>query len=60
MEVLEQDTHDGLGFAIWDEGRIIGVVTLEVLGGLITDVRMVLNPDKLSLWNDGDSEVQTP
>ncbi len=49
-EVLEQDTHDGLGFAIWREGRITGVVTLDVLGGLVTNVRMVVNPEKLSLW----------
>lgn len=52
MEVLEQDTPDGLGFAIWEEGRIIGVVTLEVVGGRIAEVRMVLNPSKLSLWNE--------
>jgi RNA polymerase sigma-70 factor, ECF subfamily len=51
IDVIEQDTSDGLGFALWDEGRIIGVVTLEVLGGRITNVRMVLNPEKLSLWN---------
>jgi RNA polymerase sigma-70 factor (ECF subfamily) len=50
-EVLDQDTTDGLGFALWEEGRIIGVVTLEVIAGLIANVRMVLNPDKLSLWN---------
>jgi RNA polymerase sigma-70 factor (ECF subfamily) len=52
MEVLEQDTPDGLGFTIWDEGRIIGVATLEVVDGLIAEVRMVLNPSKLSLWNE--------
>jgi RNA polymerase sigma-70 factor (ECF subfamily) len=51
IDVLEQETNDGLGFAMWDEGRIVGVVTLEVFNGLITDVRMMLNPDKLSLWN---------
>jgi len=50
-EVLEQDTADGLGFALWDEGRIIGVVTMDVAGGAVTDVRIVLNPAKLSLWN---------
>jgi RNA polymerase sigma-70 factor (ECF subfamily) len=50
-EVLEQETPDGLGFALWEEGRIIGVVTLEVVAGLVANVRMVLNPDKLSLWN---------
>jgi hypothetical protein len=27
-----------------------GVVTLEARGGRITHVRMVLNPEKLSLW----------
>ncbi|WP_313788391.1 RNA polymerase sigma factor SigJ [Subtercola endophyticus] len=51
VEVIEQETNDGLGFALWDEGRIVGVVTLEVASGLITNVRMVLNPEKLSLWN---------
>jgi RNA polymerase sigma-70 factor (ECF subfamily) len=51
IEVLEQETPDGLGFAIWEEGRIVGVVTLEVIAGLVATVRMVLNPDKLSLWN---------
>ena len=50
-EVLDQETSDGLGFALWEEGRIIGVVTLEVVSGLVANVRMVLNPDKLSLWN---------
>ena len=51
VEILEQDTGDGLGFAMWEEGRIVGVVTLDVLAGLIVNVRMVLNPEKLSLWN---------
>ncbi|QWT24493.1 RNA polymerase sigma factor SigJ [Subtercola sp. PAMC28395] len=51
VDVLEQQTNDGLGFALWREGRIVGVVTLEVGAGLVTNVRMVLNPDKLTLWN---------
>jgi RNA polymerase sigma-70 factor (ECF subfamily) len=50
-EVLEQETPDGLGFAIWEEGRITGVVTLAVAAGAVTVVRMVVNPHKLSLWN---------
>ena len=49
--VLEQETPDGLGFAMWDEGRIIGVVTLEVAAGAVADVRMMMNPNKLTLWN---------
>jgi RNA polymerase sigma-70 factor (ECF subfamily) len=51
FEILEQQTNDGLGFAVWNEGRITGVATLEVLDGRVTHVRIVLNPDKLSLWN---------
>jgi RNA polymerase sigma factor (sigma-70 family) len=49
--ILEQETPDGLGFAIWVEGRITGVVTLELAEGLVSDVRLVMNPDKLTLWN---------
>jgi RNA polymerase sigma factor (sigma-70 family) len=49
--VREQETPDGLGFVLWDEGRVIGVVTLEVVGGLISNIRTVMNPHKLTLWN---------
>ncbi|WP_134768525.1 RNA polymerase sigma factor SigJ [Nocardioides sp. 1609] len=49
--VVERNTHDGLGFVLWDEGRISGVVTLDVADGLVTDVRMMVNPHKLTLWN---------
>jgi RNA polymerase sigma factor (sigma-70 family) len=49
--IVEQATHDGTGFAMWDEGRIYGIVTLEVAGGLVTDVRMMMNPGKLTLWS---------
>lgn len=48
--VLEQHTPDGLGFAIWNEGRITGIVTLDVHNGMIADIRMVMNPHKLTLW----------
>lgn len=49
--VLEQETPDGLGFALWEEGRIIGVVTVDVAAGVVTDVRMMMNPYKLTVWN---------
>lgn len=49
--VLEQDTPDGLGFALWDEGRIIGVVTLDVAASRVTEIRIMMNPHKLTLWN---------
>lgn len=51
IAVMDQDTADGLGLTMWEEGRVIGVCTLGVAcGGLVDDVRMVLNPAKLSLW----------
>jgi DNA-directed RNA polymerase specialized sigma24 family protein len=51
VEVLQQDTKDGLGFVLWDQGRIVGVITLEARAGRVSNVRMVLNPEKLTLWN---------
>ena len=50
IEVRGQDTGDGLGFTLWAGGRITGVVTLEVAGGRVTDVRLMVNPEKLLLW----------
>ncbi|ODU06482.1 MAG: RNA polymerase subunit sigma-24 [Pseudonocardia sp. SCN 72-86] len=50
-EVLDQETPDGLGFALWVEGRVTGVVTMDVEGDRVTDVRMVVNPEKLTFWN---------
>lgn len=49
--VTEQDTPDGLGLVLWDEGRVIAVITLEVVNGLISEIRTVRNPHKLTLWN---------
>ena len=49
--VLEQATPDGLGFAIWDEGKILGIATLEVENGLVTHVRVMVNPAKLTQWS---------
>lgn len=48
--VLEQETPDGIGFAFYDEGTIFGVATLEVVNGLVADVRIMMNPEKLTLW----------
>lgn len=49
--VTEQATHDGLGLVLWDDGRIMAVATLDVADGLVTQLRIVLNPHKLTLWN---------
>lgn len=50
IDVLEQDTNDGLGFTLRDAGSVAGIVTLAVADDRVTDVRIVLNPGKLSLW----------
>jgi RNA polymerase sigma factor (sigma-70 family) len=49
--VADLQTNDGLAFAMWQDGRIVGVVNLGVAGSTISDVWMVMNPEKLSLWN---------
>ncbi len=50
VQLRPQQTPDGLGFVMWLDARIIGVVTLEVGEGSVREVRLVLNPEKLSLW----------
>lgn len=49
-EVLDQETPDGLGFALWEESRIVGIATFEVINGVIAQVRLMMNPNKLTLW----------
>lgn len=44
------ETTDGLGFEVRQEGAVTGILTLSVHDGLITDIRMMRNPDKLTLW----------
>jgi hypothetical protein len=35
---------------MWEAGRVVGIVNLGVTGNRISDVWMVLNPEKLSQW----------
>jgi hypothetical protein len=30
---------------------VTGVVSMDIAGDRVTDVRLVLNPEKLTLWN---------
>ena len=53
-EVAEEQTADGLGFVLREAGRVTGVVTLVVIAGAITELRMMRNPDKLVLWEAPD------
>jgi RNA polymerase sigma-70 factor (ECF subfamily) len=50
IEVLPEETSDGLGFVMWDSGQIYGVINFGVTGSVVSDVWMVLNPEKLSMW----------
>ncbi|HWJ08207.1 MAG TPA: RNA polymerase sigma factor SigJ [Nocardioides sp.] len=48
--MVERPTADGLGF-VWLEGEdVLGVINLRVAAGRVTDVWMVVNPDKLAAW----------
>lgn len=49
--VLDQETSDGLGFAVRNGGRVVAIVTLDVEAGRVTEVRLMMNPDKLTLWS---------
>lgn len=48
--MVVRPTADGLGFVWLDGEDVVGVVNLRVAGGLVTDVWMVVNPDKLAAW----------
>jgi RNA polymerase sigma factor (sigma-70 family) len=44
------ETTDGLGFEVRQEGVVTGVLTLSVREGRVADIRMMRNPQKLTLW----------
>ena len=48
--VAVRATAHGLGFTLTDVDRVRAVVSLRVAGGLVTDVWMVVNPEKLTGW----------
>jgi RNA polymerase sigma-70 factor (ECF subfamily) len=50
LRLEERATSEGPGLAMLEDGRVVGIITLDV-GDAITAVRMVLNPNKLTLWN---------
>lgn len=52
-EAVVAETPDGLGFVVWDDGRVDSVLTLEVADGRVAELRMMRNPEKLTLWRAG-------
>jgi RNA polymerase sigma-70 factor (ECF subfamily) len=49
-ELVPVETGDGLGFLATIGGRTDTVVSIIVAGDRITDLHLVRNPDKLTLW----------
>lgn len=55
VEVVPQETTDGLGFLLWDGGQIYGVVNFGVSStgdgnAVISNIWMQVNPTKLTRW----------
>jgi RNA polymerase sigma-70 factor (ECF subfamily) len=48
--LVERTTADGLGFVVVDGEVVQGVANLSVAAGAVTNVWMVLNPEKLATW----------
>lgn len=49
--IRTETTADGLGFTLVEDGVHRGVANLRVVAGRVTDVWIVLNPDKLARWS---------
>ena len=53
VEIVPQETNDGLGFLMWDGGSIFGVVNFGVTSesaSTVSEIWMLMNPDKLLNW----------
>ena len=50
VAVVPAETGDGLGFVMVDDGQVTGVMTFSVRDGAVSGIRMVRNPEKLTLW----------
>ena len=48
--IRTEPTTDGLGFTLVEDGTHRGIANLRVAEGRVTDVWVVLNPDKLGGW----------
>jgi DNA-directed RNA polymerase specialized sigma24 family protein len=49
--ITPQETNDGLGFLMWEDGRIIGIVNFGVADtspSAVSDIWLLMNPEKLT------------
>jgi RNA polymerase sigma-70 factor (ECF subfamily) len=55
MEILEEDVNGTPGAAVRIAGTTVAVLAMDVHDGRITDLWLVVNPDKLRAWTGRDS-----
>ncbi|WP_436847617.1 RNA polymerase sigma factor SigJ [Streptomyces avermitilis] len=55
VELVEEDVNGASGVTVRIAGTTFAVLTLGVHEGLITDLWMVVNPDKLHAWTDDNT-----
>jgi RNA polymerase sigma-70 factor (ECF subfamily) len=48
--VVPHETGDGDGFALVQDGVVTAVMTFDVRDGAVVSIRMMRNPEKLTLW----------
>ena len=51
LDITEQQVNGQAGLVLRRKGRVCGVVSVNVRNGLVTDLWIMLNPDKLRHWN---------
>lgn len=52
MELVEEDVNGTPGLTVRIAGATIAVLAVDVRDGLITDLWMIMNPDKLHAWTE--------
>ncbi|WP_286343329.1 RNA polymerase sigma factor SigJ [Frondihabitans sucicola] len=50
LDFVEEATADGLGYSMRLGDRVYGITNLRVEAGLVTDVWLVVTPEKLGAW----------
>jgi len=53
VEITQQPVNAQTGLVVRRGLSVVGVVSFNISESLVTDVWMVLNPDKLERWNRG-------
>lgn len=51
VEIAAQQVNAQTGLVVRKDSRVVGVVSFNIRHGLVTDLWIVLNPDKLERWN---------